>query len=207
MWAVSIAANGAWIQIRAYGENSNEWVAQLAEDVAERAFQFAPPQRAGRDGPDAGWWALRDCDWVETIAVPDGVTTPPEPSGADSELVGLYAEVRRGRAGFSTDCTWHVLVGSELGSVAGDVGVSIVPGGAQFFDRIAASDGAQLISVDGADRAATVRGLERLEGYDTRLVVASGENLLMISGDNGVPPESLAYLVEPYLTALNATLG
>ncbi|WP_307319310.1 hypothetical protein [Microbacterium sp. SORGH_AS_0862] len=85
--------------------------------------------------------------------------------------------------------------------------MSIVPGGAQFFDRIAASDGAQLISVDGADRAATVRGLERLEGYDTRLVVASGENLLMISGDNGVPPESLAYLVEPYLTALNATLG
>jgi hypothetical protein len=87
------------------------------------------------------------------------------------------------------------------------VGVTVVPGGAQFFDQIAASDGAQLVSLAGRDRAVTVRGLDRLEAFDPRLVVADGENLLILTGDNGLPPESLAYLVAPYLTALNATLG
>jgi hypothetical protein len=199
----SMAANGSWLAVRGYGDQPAEWMPEMLEDLVTRAAQHPAPQRADR-GP--AWWSLPDCDWVSAVATPQGAGGL-QPEASDLEAGDVFAETVRGLAGYETTCNWFVPLPPSEGGGSGQVGVTVVPGGAQFFDQIAASDGAQLLSVTGAERAVTVRGLDRLEAFDPRLVVASGENLLILTGDNGLRPESLAYLVEPYLTALNATLG
>ncbi|WP_243227138.1 hypothetical protein [Microbacterium sp. CIAB417] len=199
----AVAANGSWMYIRAYADQPADWAPQLVDDLVARAGQYPAPQRAERL---VGWWSLPDCEWIASVATPNDAKEA-EFGEDDAALDGRFAEAAKGLAGYETSCNWLVPIAAEDGGGYGYAGVAVVPGGAQFFDAIAASEGAESVTVAGADRATTARGLDRLEAYDPRLVVASGENLLILTGDNGVPPESLAYLVEPYLTALNATLG
>ncbi|QCQ15533.1 hypothetical protein [Microbacterium sp. RG1] len=200
----AVAANGTWMFIRAYAARPADWVPQLIEDLVARAEQHPTPQRAERA---AGWWSLPDCEWIASVATPKDAKEMAA-GESDSLLDSLSRESASGLAGYETSCNWLVPIPEEFGG-NGDAsaGVTVVPGGAQFFDAIAASERAEPVTVAGADRATTASGLDRLEAYDARLVVTSGENMLIITGDNGLPPESLAYLVEPYLTALNATLG
>jgi len=210
-WCRAAAVTGGtWISVFASGDGVDDaLMTELVERVTSAAQESAEPRAAARAD---GWWKTPTCAEIESWAKPVDIVDPEQmpyaEAGASNPAADfLDSSVLSATSPFRGLCVWVVNRPASDGGGWAIASAEVVPGGRGFFDTIAATAGARPFSATGAERAVLVPPSPVGESYANALVVAEGENLLIIRGDNGVPPESLAYLVEPYLTALNATLG
>ena len=167
--------------------------------LEENAEAYPRPRQAE---PTASWWSASGCERVET-----GVSSLTRRDDGNDRAEGLID--RPGRAvnlalAGVDGCTWTTPNGDDLV-------MTIVPGGGDFFDRIAQVEGAEELQVDGSDAAVLLANyfVWEYNGYD--LVVRSGDNLLIVGNmPVGLTEEMVAELVDvaaAALAALNAQLA
>lgn len=197
-------AGEVWISVSAAHVGIDvEWMRAVVEAVAVRATEFPDPEGAE---PTPGWWSMPTCaaiegtfptDWLDRIrgARPADHSTHPS---------ARFAGIASAEAPFQVTCGWEAMSSSTDGTW-GQMSITVVPGGAPFFDQIAATDGAAPVDVPRADRAVSVRDNYQWEGYAPGVAILSGANVLIIRGDNGLPPEHLVPLAPSILAMLDST--
>ncbi len=201
---IAVESAGTWIVISATDERADEsLMTSAATQVAARASLYPAPRAAERD--DA-WWSVPDCSTLYD-AFPDDWTTDVRPltqyDGPSYPLDAIESAVRKAEGGFITSCAWDVRSIDEYVEWV-TMSVEIIPGGGGEFDRIAATSSAQPLAVEGVEDAVLVEDNYRWEKYSPALVVRDGSNLLILRGDNGLPPENLSPLARPFLDAINS---
>lgn len=196
-------AGEVWISVSARHVGIDvEWIRAVVETIAARATEFPDPEGAERT-PE--WWSMPTCaaiegtfptDWLDRIR-------SARPADGSAHPSARFAGTASAEARFGVTCVWEAMSSATDGTW-GQMSVTVVPGGAPFFDQIAQVDGAAPVDVPGADRAVSVRDNYQWEGYSPGVAILSGANVLIIRGDNGLPPEDLVPLAPFILTMLNA---
>lgn len=178
-------AGGTWMVVRAAGDAgvvTAAGVEGLFADASARLANHPAPSPAVRT---AQWWALPDC--AELAASVD-------PGSYGFERVALLSQSSRGEAtdslegialfaGATSWCELHFTSGDGDTSRGEVVRVDVVPGGAIAFPTALAADGAQPVSVAGAQAAVVAPGLDRYEGSASVVVATDGVNVLMVTPD------------------------
>lgn len=196
-------AGEVWISVSAAHVGIDvEWIRAVVETIALRATEFPDPEGAERTPK---WWSMPTCAAVEGTFPTDWLNRirSNPPADGSTHLGARFAGMASAEARFRATCGWEATTSSTDGTW-GLMSITVVPGGAPFFDQIAQVDGAAPIDVPGADRAVSVRDNYQWEGYAPAVAMLSGANVLIIRGDNGLPPEHLVPLAPFILTMLNA---
>lgn len=178
--------DGTWMLVRATGSGEavgETGVDRLLASAAARQATFAPPAPALRT---EDWWALPDCDAL-VAGIDPAVYGYERVTLAEQQSATWYADDLPQaiplKAGATHWCDLHFTSGSGDTSTGEVVNVSVVPGGAIDFPTVVEAQHAQPVTVDGAQAAATVPGLDRYEGSPGVLVISDGVNILMVTPD------------------------
>lgn len=194
-----------WISVTTLREGSDaEWLQVIVDELADRVAGFPPPVRAERA---PGWWSTPTCDEI-TDVLPEGwaermspLPTYEPPSHEELAVFGIRLTEPSG-----VNCAQQIAPSSEQpGNMT--MNIVVVPGGAVAFEHMESSEGARAVEVQGAERAVLVSDNDRWEGYAPAAVLRVGDNVLILRGDNGLPPEDLLPLGPPLIEMLNARAG
>ncbi|OYC97304.1 hypothetical protein [Microbacterium sp. Yaish 1] len=162
-----------------YGVDETATTRRLDAVVPE--FRDALPA-AGRPMPAArtsSWWSPTTCDeLLERVSVADVLGTTDFVEGYPSGFgTDVHMEIARD-AGLGTVCRWYTPNSSRLDAVI----VTIYPGGAWEWDRLAAGDGRRdvPVPVDVAGATEAVRGVGAIRPDSSYLLATDGVNVVEI---------------------------
>ncbi|MDR6166987.1 hypothetical protein QE367_001191 [Microbacterium paludicola] len=137
---------------------------------------------AGRPTPaarTAAWWSPTTCDeLLQQVSVADILGTTDFVEGYPSAFgTDVHIEIARD-AGLGTVCRWYAPNSARLDAVI----VTIYPGGAWEWDRLAAGDRRQdvPVSVDVAGATEAVRGVGAIRPDSSYLLATDGVNVVEI---------------------------
>jgi hypothetical protein len=178
--------DGMWLLVRADAPPE-----QISADKVQALYESAVSRM--RDHPRAtpasrtdAWWAAPDCTALAASVDPaiygyERVALLDQPHSPDSWPAHPVAIPSLADAAFA--CELHFTSGSGDSSTGEVVRVDVVPGGAVAFPSAVGAEYAQTVTVDGAEAAVIVPGLDRYEGSPDVVVATDGVNMLMVSGD------------------------
>lgn len=159
---------------------SNDVVAARLDAVAP-LFESAL-EDAGRPMPAArtsSWWSPTTCDeLLERVSVADILGATDFVEGYPSAFgTDVHIEIARD-AGLGTVCRWYAPNSDRLDAVI----VTIYPGGAWEWDRLAAGDGRRdvPVPVDVAGATEAVRGVGAIRPDSSYLLATDGVNVVEI---------------------------
>lgn len=179
--------DGLWLLVQARAASeliSAEKVQALYDSAASRVDAHPRAMPATRT---EAWWARPDCAALVERIDPavygyERVTLLDDPYATDPGSAPLPGRIPWLRdAAFA--CELHFTSGSGDSSTGEVVRVDVVPGGAVAFPSAVGAEYAQTVTVDGAEAAVIVPGLDRYEGSPDVVVATDGVNMLMVSGD------------------------
>ncbi|MEV7693060.1 hypothetical protein AB0N73_06980 [Microbacterium sp. NPDC089189] len=144
----------------------------LVLEIGERAQAY--PAARSADATGSPWSADVCAQLAGTFPDLAGLSVEAPPSMDD-----VWKSPTRAWSLASTGVDYcHSYTGNGQG-----FGLTLVPGGAPLFDAIAASDGAQSIVVQGADRAALVVENYAWERHNRDLLVQRGDDIFLLGTD------------------------
>ncbi|KRB36081.1 hypothetical protein [Microbacterium sp. Root180] len=179
------SVDGTWLVVRSFGSEvavTEAAVEGLFTAASERLAEHPAASPATRTPQ---WWRLADCQ---------GLAASIDPAVYGFERVALLAQSSRGEpteqmegiALFAEATNWcdlHFTSGSG-DAISGEVvRIGVVPGGAITFQTALDAADARAVSVDGAQGAVIVPGLNRYEGSESVVVVTDGVNILTLTPD------------------------
>ncbi|HET6301608.1 hypothetical protein [Microbacterium sp.] len=178
--------DGTWLLVRADAppeQISAEKVQALYDSAVSRMRDH--PRAAPAMRTDA-WWAAPDCPELAASVDPaiygyERVALLDQPQSPDSWPAHPAAIPSLAGAAFA--CELHFTSGSGDSSTGEVVRVDVVPGGAVAFASAVGAEYARTATVDGAEAAVIVPGLDRYEGSPDVVVATDGVNMLMVSAD------------------------
>lgn len=172
--------------------------AELFALLGQKARNHEQPQPAERA---TSWWPPFACD---VVAENSPHLTRQESWPSELGLIDRPVQASElGETGVD-GCGWSLPDGQS-------VTMMVVPGGGVMFDRIAGTELAQPIDVEGSEGAVLLPNHFVWEFNGNDLVVRSGDNLLIV-GNSGVEQteamiRALVETAQSTLPVLNATLG
>lgn len=173
---------------------------ELATDIGLRSTQFPAARPADRD---PSGWAADACARL-AAGVPDLSGAAIKPALPDLMRWPL-------EAAWTADLGVARCSAPSTGEGVGAMELSAVPGGGRLFEAIAASEGAEAVSVPGADGAVIVPENYLWERHVRYVVVRSGDNLLTLNpGDYLEEGDTRARVLETTgqaIAVLNGTVG
>jgi len=201
--------DGLWIHLAWSGDPTGEVplrpigateLGELTNDIAARSLQYPAARPASADGSS---WGSGVCERLAAeVPAMSGVTA----EGVASDLIRDPLA-----AGWVTDLGAVLCSSPLVDETEGLSRVAVIPGGGRLLDAIAASEGAQALSVTGADAAVTVPDNYMWERHFTAVIVRAGDNLLLLYPRGYVYSEEerlqLAEVAAQVLQVLDGAVG
>lgn len=177
--------DGTWLLVRADG--ADDQITQSGVDTlfAAAAARLADHPRAVPAVRTDTWWSAPDCSSLvaqidpsaygyDRVALLGGQQSTPPPERPES-IISLL--------GAAFACDFHFTAGAGDDTRGEVVRLEVVPGGGGSFPSAQVAEGAEPVTVEGAQASVIVPGLDRYEGSAAVLVATDGVNMLMVSPD------------------------
>lgn len=177
------SVDGTWLVVRSFGAEDTVTEAAVEGLFAQASESLAEYPAASPAVRTPQWWRLADCQELAASV---------DPAVYGFERVALLGQSSRGEpteqmeglalfAGSTNWCDLHFTSGSG-DTVSGEVvRIGVVPGGAITFQTALDAAEARPVSVEGAQDAVIVPGLNRYEGSESVIVVTDGVNILTVA--------------------------
>lgn len=175
--AVSGTAGDTWLYLSVTPTVEETAGRGLWEAAASRASGFAAPRSEPRT---ADWWPATSCEqleqdvdlqaatgWESIAYAPPQYDAGPSPFTLPERVGGV---------------SWCEFSGTPAagGSSGASISIRLIPGGGEYFGRIAASEGAVPVEVEGALEAAAVADDDLWEGHFAMTAATDGVNLVIV---------------------------
>ena len=177
--------DGTWLLVRAYGPADQITASGVDALYSSAAARLPGHPRAVAAERTAEWWTQPDCSALAAAIDPASYgferVAVLEPAGTSDP--GLRPEGIVSLVGAAYSCDIHFTAGSGDTTSGEVVRIDVVPGGAVTFPTAVAAEGASPVTVNGAQSAVIVPGLDRYEGSGAVIVATDGVNMLMVAPD------------------------